>query len=796
MCLITDEGSLLTDAIANKLRQQGWGTIVILRFPDDIVHSEKNRLADFEVVQTKDLSEESIQQSLNQIQENHGTIGSFVHIHPASSTKLQLQNLFPEKEKNIIKTVFFLAKHLNPSLERSAETGRSCFFVITRLNGMLGFGASRHNNGAAGGLYGLLKTANIEWNNVFCRAIDLTPDSKVEEAADFIKNELYDADLRITEVGYSKEGRMTLSTEIQNGELEVANGSDVDSQSVFLVAGGAKGVTAACVVELAKRHRCRFILLGRTEYPVDEPSWLNGITNEKELKKLCMEEFIKNGEKPTPVKIMNFLRPILAQREIKATITAITAESAKVDYISANIFDQKSLSEKLKPVIKAMGPITGIIHGAGVLADKLIKEKTFADYDAVVSTKIDGLQSLIHCIAPEQLKHLILFSSAAGFYGNEAQSDYALANEILNKFAHQFKALYPACHVVSFNWGPWDGGMVTPELKRLFEQRNVKVIPIDIGAKIMANELSSDQIGISQVVIGNSMVIPKSLDESLLTSTVTRSIGLNQNPFLSSHIIGKEPVMPIITALSWMADTCEQLYPGYHFIASDNTGVLKGIVFKDARPDNYAVQIKETEKRDSGELILDVNISSLSPENKQVFHYRSLIHLSPFQLESSVLQDFKLADTEPKQGAEFYRDGTLFHGPSFQTVSRQLNIDRKRLTLLCEAPGIKSQESGQFQPNPFNFFADDTQLQALLIWVRHYYQSASLPLKIAKGEFYKKIPFNTPFYITVQVESTTDTKLVANTFAHDKYGHLYSKLIGAEAIISKALDGKFLRQST
>ncbi|GIT73354.1 MAG: hypothetical protein Ct9H300mP28_31680 [Pseudomonadota bacterium] len=31
-------------------------------------------------------------------------------------------------------------------------------------------------------------------------------------------------------------------------------------------------------------------------------------------------------------------------------------------------------------------------------------------------------------------------------------------------------------HVTSFNWGPWEGGMVTPELKRLFEDRNVEVI--------------------------------------------------------------------------------------------------------------------------------------------------------------------------------------------------------------------------------------------------------------------------------------------------------------------------------
>ncbi len=463
-------------------------------------------------------------------------------------------------------------------------------------------------------------------------------------------------------------------------------------------------------------------------------------------------------------------------------------------YYSVDVRDAEAVQTMIDDVQQHVGAITGLMHGAGVLADKSIVEKTVADYDSVVSTKIDGLQSLISCTIPEQLKHLILFSSAAGFYGNEAQSDYALANEILNKFAHQFKSLYPICHVVSFNWGPWDGGMVTPELKRLFEQRNVKVIPIDVGSKIMANELSPDQIELSQIVVGSSMVIPNPLDESLKTTTITRSMGLNQNPFLSSHIIGKEPVMPIISALSWMADTCEQLYPGYHFVSSDNTSVLKGIIFRDTEPANYTVQIKEIDKPDSGEIVLDVSISSQSPDSKQIFHYRSLIRLSRVPQKSPVIEDIRLTATESKEGTVFYEDGTLFHGPFFQTVRRQLNIDQTRLTLLCETPGINGQESGQFQPNPFNYIADDTQLQALLIWVRHYYKSASLPLKISKGEFYKKIPSKTPFYLTLKVNSTSDTKLVANTFAHDENGSIYSKLVGAEVIISKALDGKFLKQ--
>jgi len=67
------------------------------------------------------------------------------------------------------------------------------------------------------------------------------------------------------------------------------------------------------------------------------------------------------------------------------------------------------------------------------------------------------------------LDHLVLFSSVAGFYGNVGQTDYAIANEILSKAAHQFKTNHPNTKVSAINWGAWDSGMVSGELKVQFE---------------------------------------------------------------------------------------------------------------------------------------------------------------------------------------------------------------------------------------------------------------------------------------------------------------------------------------
>ena len=89
-----------------------------------------------------------------------------------------------------------------------------------------------------------------------------------------------------------------------------------------------------------------------------------------------------------------------------------------------------------------------------------------------------------------ELKHLVLFSSVAGFYGNVGQTDYAIANEILSKAAHLFKTNHPKTQVSAINWGAWDSGMVSGELKAQFEAAGITLVNGECGAAMMVNELS------------------------------------------------------------------------------------------------------------------------------------------------------------------------------------------------------------------------------------------------------------------------------------------------------------------
>ena len=170
---------------------------------------------------------------------------------------------------------------------------------------------------------------------------------------------------------------------------------------------------------------------------------------------------------------------------------ASSATGAKVAYFPVNITDDKAVADLLQQVRAKFGPVTALVHGAGVLADKRIEDLTAEQFDHVYTTKVDGLRNLLDLLAHEELKALVLFSSTTARFGRVGQVAYACANEVLNKTAQVEARRRPGCRVVSINWGPWDGGMVTPALRKLFETEGVGLIPLLDGAVFLVQELNA-----------------------------------------------------------------------------------------------------------------------------------------------------------------------------------------------------------------------------------------------------------------------------------------------------------------
>src|SRR5262249_61816725 len=126
------------------------------------------------------------------------------------------------------------------------------------------------------------------------------------------------------------------------------------------------------------------------------------------------------------------------------------------------------------------GPPVGVIHGAGVIQDKLLCDKTPESFDRVLGTKLDGALTLARLLEPKALRFAAFFSSVAGRFGNRGQGDYVAANEALNKLAVWLDRRWP-CRVVSLIWGPWSGVGMVSDLEGHLGRRGLGMIPPDVG---------------------------------------------------------------------------------------------------------------------------------------------------------------------------------------------------------------------------------------------------------------------------------------------------------------------------
>ena len=206
--LLTDDGSPITTKLAQLLINQGL-KVVVLSFPQSLFHQQPlpqniNR------IMLENLSEEHLQEKLSEITKNYGTVSTFIHLHPRLLTSNNEEITYLKEEKAIVKHIFLIAKYLKQPLKNAANFGRSCFCTVTRLDGAFGLSGKGNFNAIGGSLFGLTKSLKWEWQNVFCRAIDLNPVIDDKQSINHIIAELHDPNIYITEVAYSSKGRKTL----------------------------------------------------------------------------------------------------------------------------------------------------------------------------------------------------------------------------------------------------------------------------------------------------------------------------------------------------------------------------------------------------------------------------------------------------------------------------------------------------------------------------------------------------------------------------------------------------------
>jgi NAD(P)-dependent dehydrogenase (short-subunit alcohol dehydrogenase family) len=263
-------------------------------------------------------------------------------------------------------------------------------------------------------------------------------------------------------------------------------------------------VTAACLQALVRRAPLKLALLGRTPIDDPEPGVAQGRTTDAELKRAIVEDAKRSGLKLIPSQVQRQVSAILAAREARTACETLRALGAEVRYFPVDITNADRIRDVVRDVRAEWGPIRGVVHAAGVLADKALHEKTDEQFLSVYRTKVDGFLALLAATRDDPLTTIACFSSVAARVGNAGQADYAAANEALNKLCQGEHHRRPDCLVRAINWGPWDGGMVSPGLKAHFAAMGVALIPLNAGAEVFADLMTGCLHTAVECVVGGT----------------------------------------------------------------------------------------------------------------------------------------------------------------------------------------------------------------------------------------------------------------------------------------------------
>jgi NAD(P)-dependent dehydrogenase (short-subunit alcohol dehydrogenase family)/acyl carrier protein len=493
--LFTDDGRGVARELVGRLGDLGQMTALIRMGSP----AKENGQAD--VFYADLTSPQAVEELVERIREQVGPIAGLVHLLPLAEPPAG--ESATERMQREVKSLYLLARNLEEDLRQGGARGGSVLLAATALGGGLGFGDRPLPDGyfpGHGGILGFVKCLAFEWPEVLVRVVDLDTGKPTIELAECLLGELGDREGAL-EVGYIGSRRVTWEPVPAPLRREQSAPPLLGNNDTVLVTGGARGITAAVSLELARRYQPNLVLVGRSALPDErEAAETAMLTAQADIKQALIARFQREGRPAAPAAVEAAYQRLLHDREIRLNLERLHQAGAKVHYYQADVRDEDALVRVLSDIERRFGGLNGVIHGAGVIEDKLVRDKTPESFDRVFGTKTESSLILSRRLRPERLKFLVFFASIASRYGNKGQSDYAAANETLSKLAIQLDRHWP-CRVVSLAWGPWSSVGMVADLERHLTQRGLKLISPEEGPSFLVDELIHGRKGETEVII-------------------------------------------------------------------------------------------------------------------------------------------------------------------------------------------------------------------------------------------------------------------------------------------------------
>ncbi len=188
-----------------------------------------------------------------------------------------------------------------------------------------------------------------------------------------------------------------------------------------------------------------------------------------------------------------------------------------VDFVQVDLLDDRALLNSISKISDRHGNIRLAIHSAGTILDGGFLTTDENSYKTVIRSKYETLINLHHVLEECGCDQLVAYSSVAPLIGSSGQSNYCVANALVDGFCRSHASSENSMSVKSIAWPLWkEGGMGSSLFvkKRVNKQYGIDPLPTLLGKKILSSILARNMASTS-VVYGIPDVLNEKLGRSL-----------------------------------------------------------------------------------------------------------------------------------------------------------------------------------------------------------------------------------------------------------------------------------------
>jgi enediyne polyketide synthase len=404
------------------------------------------------------------------------------------------------------------------------------------------------NKGGAGALARSLHLENPGLKVTVIDAPSEHPDVAKWAAAEASTNAGF-IEARYDNAGTRREPRLTL-LQPEPGKISDALGAD----DLLLVTGGGKGIAAESAFQLARTTGCRLALLGRSNPSTDS--------------------------------------------ELRQNLNRLASAGITCNYFAADITDPSATRAAVEQVEAQMGPVTAVLHGAGINNPMRLAELTLTALQQTLATKVDGLFNVVSNIHRVKLRLLVTFGSIIARTGLHGEAHYGLANEFLDLAVKSWQKEHSHCRCLNLEWSVWAGvgmGQRLGVLDSLVRQ-GITPIPIDAALEHLQRMLAWEAAPGSAIVTGRFGKLPTlkfEQPELPLLRFLERTrihhpgieliaeaeLGGDSDPYIAEHAFQGEQLFPAVMGMEAMAQVAQvleqsKLLPAFHDLRFEHPVVI------------------------------------------------------------------------------------------------------------------------------------------------------------------------------------------------------------------------------